>query len=236
VKLFAALMIAFAPAPAADLLVAAASDLAPLTQSLEAGFKQASGQRVIFTLASSGSIAQQIENGAPFDVFLSANDQYVNDLVAKGRLLSDSVVLYAHGRIALWSRDGSIQSLDDLTKPQVKHVAIPNPEYAPYGVAARRAMETRGVWKTVEPKIVYSENVRQALQFAESGNVDAVLTSWTLLHGKGILLPEAWHDPIRQAAGVVKSSKQPEAARAFLKFLTGASGRKVFQDGGLIPQ
>ncbi|MGH9591760.1 MAG: molybdate ABC transporter substrate-binding protein [Bryobacteraceae bacterium] len=234
-KWFAALLIALAPASGADLLVAAASDLAPLTRPLEAGFKKASGQRVIFTLASSGSLAQQIDNGAPFDVFLSANDQYVKELVAKGRLVSDSVVVYAHGRIALWSRDGSVHSLEDLAKPQVKHVAIPNPEHAPYGVAARGAMERRGVWKAVEPKVVYGENVRQALQFAESGNVDAVLTSWTLLQGKGVLLPEEWHDPIRQAGGVVKSSTQPEAARGFLRFLTGAAGRKILQDGGLFP-
>ena len=109
----------------------------------------------------------------------------------------------------------------------------PNPQFAPYGVAARAALESQGLWKEVEPKIVYGENVRQALQFAESGNVEAVITSWTLLNGKGTLLPAEWHSPIRQTGAVVKSSKQPDAARRFLKFLMSPEAQKILQDGGL---
>ena len=95
----------------------------------------------------------------------------------------------------------------------MKHLAIPNPEHAPYGVAAREALENRKLWKQIQPKIVYGENVSQALQFAESGNADAVITSWTLLKGRGILLPDSWHKPIRQAGAVVKSSQQPACSR-----------------------
>ena len=113
------------------------------------------------------------------------------------------------------------------------HLAIPNPQHAPYGVAARQAFESQGVWKEVEPKIVYGENVRQALQFAESGNVDAVITSWTLLIGKGKLLPAEWHSPIRQTGAVVKSSGQHDAAVRFLKFLAGAEAQKILNNGGL---
>jgi molybdate transport system substrate-binding protein len=87
----------------------------------------------------------------------------------------------------------------------------------------------------LQPKIVYGENVRQAMQFAESGNADAVITSWTLLIGRGVLLPAEWHDPIRQTGGVVKGSGQAALARQFLKFLTGAEGRKILQSGGLFP-
>jgi molybdate transport system substrate-binding protein len=212
---------------AADLLIAAASDLAPLAPKIEKAYKE----KIRFTLASSGSLKQQIENGAPFDVFLSANEQYVKDLAAAG-LVTDSTI-YAIGRIALWSPNGSVASFADLKKKSVTHLAIPNPEHAPYGLAARQALESQGVWKDVEPKIVYGENVRQALQFAESGNVEAVITSWTLLIGKGTLLPAAWHAPISQTGAVVKSSAQADSARRFLKFLMSPEAQKILNDGGL---
>jgi molybdate transport system substrate-binding protein len=226
-KTLAALLLFSLSTRAADLIVAAASDLAPLAPKLESAYKE----KIRFTLASSGSLKQQIENGAPFDVFLSASEQYVKDLAAAG-LVTDTTI-YAIGRIALWSPNNSVSSLSDLTKKSVTHLSIPNPQHAPYGVAARQALESQGVWKDVEPKIVYGENVRQALQFAESGNVEAVITSWTLLIGKGTLLPAEWHSPIRQTGAVVKSSSQADAARRFLKFLTGPEAQKILKDGGL---
>jgi molybdate transport system substrate-binding protein len=233
-RLLPALLACLWPVRAADLLVAAASDIAPMTAALEAGFAKTSGQRVRFTLASSGSLARQIENGAPFDVFLSASDIYVNGLSAGGFLDRATVVTYGYGRVALWSANGSARSLDDLKQPEVRHIAIPNPQHAPYGLAARQILESRGLWKSLEPKIVYGENVRQALQFAQSRNAEAVLTSWTLLKGKGILLPAEWHAPIRQTGAVVKASSQAQAARGFLQFLQSPEGKKILQDGGLI--
>jgi molybdate transport system substrate-binding protein len=226
-KPFALLLLSFLPMPAAELIVAAASDLAPLAPKLE----KASPEKIRFTLASSGSLKQQIENGAPFDVFLSANEQYVKDLAVAG-LVTDPTI-YATGRIALWSPNGSVKSLADLKNKSIIHLAIPNPRFAPYGVAARQALESQDIWKDVEPKIVYGENVRQALQFAESGNVDAVITSWTLLIGKGTLLPAEWHAPIRQTGAIVKSSAHQDAARRFLKFLTGPEAQKILRAGGL---
>ena len=225
-------------ARATDLLVAGAADLAPLTSALEQGFEHAPNTpaqtKVRFTLASTGSLARQIESGAPLDVFLSADERTVKDLVASGRLEPD-ILVYARGRLGLWSKDGRVRSLGDLKKPGVIHIAIANPEHAPYGIAARKALETQGLWSEVQPKVVYGENVRQTMQFAESGNADAVITSWTLLIGRGVLLPAEWHDPIRQAGGVVKSSGQLALARQFLKFLTSAEGRKILLNGGLFP-
>ncbi len=224
-------LLAIAPVQAADLLVAAASDLAPFAPAFEKAFPTA---KVRFTIASSGSLARQIENGAPYDVFLSANEQYVRDLAAKGYIDPATIVIYASGRLGLWSADGSIRSFDDLTKPGVKHIAIPNPEFAPYGIAAKKALETRGLWKQLEPKIVYGENVRQALQFAESRNADAVITSWTLLKDRGVLVPAEWHDPIRQAGAMVKTSSHP-AAKAFLHFLLSAEAKRILDSGSLFP-
>jgi molybdate transport system substrate-binding protein len=226
-KFLTAILFCCLSSRAADLIVATASDLSPLAPKLEKAYPE----KIRFTLASSGSLKQQIENGAPFDVYLSANEQYVKDLVAAG-LVTDAAV-YAIGRIALWSPNGSVHSFADLKKSTVTHLAIPNPKFAPYGVAAREALQSQGVWKDVEPKIVYGENVRQTLQFAESGNVEAVITSWTLLHGKGTLLPAEWHSPIRQTGAVVKSTTQPDAARKFLKFLLGPEAQKILNDGGL---
>ena len=224
----AALLLALGTARGADLLVAAASDLAPLASQLADKF-----QNVRFTLGSSGALARQIENGAPFDVFLSANDDYIRQLMASGDIEPSSVVVYAIGRIALWSPNGLAHTLDDLRKPEVKKIAIANPAHAPYGVAAQKALEKAGLWKTIEPKIVYGENVRQALQFAESGNADAVITSWTLLIGRGVLIPADLYPPIRQAGGIVKSSLKVSTGRQFLRFLTGAEGRRILEGGGL---
>jgi molybdate transport system substrate-binding protein len=232
-RLLIAILCVAGSATAADLLVAGASDLAPLTSNLSQAFERSHHTKVTFTLASSGSLAKQVENGAPFDVFLSADERLVKELVSSGHMESSTV--YALGRIALWSKDGRVKSFSDLKKPDVLHIAIANPEHAPYGVAAKKALETQGLWRDVQPKIVYGENVRQAMQFAESSNADAVITSWTLLIGRGILLPAEWHDPIRQAGGVVKSSGQIAVARQFLEFLISAEGRKILEAGGLFP-
>jgi molybdate transport system substrate-binding protein len=217
----------------AELVVAAASDLAPLGPAITAGFARETGHTLRFTFGSSGSLARQIENGAPYDVFLAASDIYARDLAAQGHV--GTGVIYAFGRVALWSADGAVRELGDLNKTQVRHVAMANPAHAPYGAAAKQVLERQGFWTSVEPKLVYGENVRQALQFAESRNADAVLTSWTLLKGRGVLLPAEWHDPIRQTGAVVRSSRAPDAAAALLRFLTSSTGQGILSSGGLTP-
>jgi len=234
VLLSSCILIFALPALPAQILVAAASDLAPLERPLAAAFHSATSHSLRFTLGSSGMLARQIRYGAPYDVYLSANEQYVEELADSGHLLEDSRRVYARGRLALWSPQGSIGSLRDLLSPPVRHVAMANPAHAPYGVAARQALEHQRLWETLQPKIVFAENVRQAFQYAESGNADAVITSWTLLFDKGgILLPEQWHAPILQAGGVLKSSKQPALARRFLDFLTSPQGRAILLQYGL---
>jgi molybdate transport system substrate-binding protein len=222
-------------ASAEELIVAAASDLAPLGAALEAGFQKATGNTLRFTFGSSGSLSSQIENGAPYDVFLAASEMYAQDLVAKGQVLARPVTVYALGRVALWSPANSVRQLNEMTSLQVRHIAIANPLHAPYGVAAKQALERQGLWKQIEPKIVFGENVRQALQFAESGNADAVITSWTLLKGRGTLLPAEWHDPIRQTAVIVKSSVHVDTAKSLLVFLTSPAGQAILTEGGLFP-
>lgn len=222
-------------ATAAELLVAAASDLAPLQGQLGAAFAQQSGVKVLWSTGASGTLAQQIANGAPHDVFLSANRQFVEDLVKAGRIDGSSVFVYATGRIGVWSVKGNVRRLEDLVGAGVRTIAIPNPRFAPYGVAARQALEAAGLWQQVSGRIVYAENVRQSMQYAESGNADAVITSWTLLQGRegSSLLAETLHAPIAQAAGMrVDTEHRAEAVR-FLEFLRSPAAVRIFAAHGL---
>ncbi len=160
----------------------------------------------------------------------------MQQLAKDGLLVPGSVRSYATGRIGLWSPTGAIKTLKDLTRPEVRHIALPNPQHAPYGVAARAILQKAGLWEVLQPKIVLAENVRQAYEFAHTGNADAVLTSWTLLQNQGgTLLPEKDHAPIRQSGGVVRGCRNEKAARAFLDFLTSPAGQQILAKFGLSP-
>lgn len=174
-------------------------------------------------------LARQIENGAPYDAYLSANERFVRDLAAQGRLDPKSVRVYALGRIATWSKRGTEIGA-------ARRIAIANPAHAPYGVAAKQALEKQGIWPAIESRVVYGENVRQALQFAESGNVEVAITAWSLVFDRGgILLAAELHAPIRQTAGVVAASGQRELAARLLDFLGGKAGQDLLARYGLFP-
>ena len=219
------------------LTVAAASDLSNLEPDLLASFRKSQpGLTLRFVTAASGVLSQQIQNGAPYDVFLSANAQYVDKLAANGKLRPDSVLTYAVGRVGVLWRDGKSHPLSDLKQPAVRFVAIPNPKLAPYGVAAIESLRHEGLWTAVKPKIVYGENVRQTLQLLESGNADAVLTADSLLGGKHPdVIPDSWHRPITQKAGAVAASKNKEAAGRFLIYLKSPAARALFAKYGFGP-
>jgi molybdate transport system substrate-binding protein len=218
---------------AEELLVAAAADLSTAAPALQDAFTRTSGFTLKWVFGGSGALARQIEAGAPFDLYLSANERFVKDLALAGRLLPGSVSVYALGRLGLWSKAGSYRSEDDLRKPALRYLALPNPALAPYGAAAKEFLLSRKLWTQVEPKVVYAENVLQALQFAESGNADAVITAWSLVKSRGgvLLAPDAY-SPLRQAGAVVRTSKQPAAGARFLAFLTGIEGRAVLENFG----
>lgn len=214
-----------------EVLVAAAADLARIQPSLSASFAKSTGYTVRFSFGASGMLARQIENGAPFDVFLSANEQFVRDLAASGAILPQSVRVYAQGRLGLWSRGGRTGTLEDLIS--ARHIAIANPLHAPYGIAAQEALKRKGLWNRLAARMVYGENVRQALQYAETGNADAVITAWSLVFDRGgVPLPASLHAPIRQSGGVTATSRHREAATAFMNFLTGPAGREVLNRYG----
>jgi molybdate transport system substrate-binding protein len=219
------------------LTIAAASDLTKLEIPLQQTFEKTNPIRLRWVTGASATLAQQIENGAPYDVFLSANAQFVERLVSKRKIEPHSVQAYAVGRVGLLWRDGKSYHINNLAFGWVRFVALPNPQLAPYGLAAQQALEHLGIWKAVQPKVVYGENVRQTLQLFDSGNADAVLTSDSLLQGRAAtLIPESWHAPIVQKAGIVVGTPHADAARQFLAFLRSPAGGSIFQAFGFSRQ
>lgn len=225
---------AFAQSPSPPLLIAAASDLAPLDQPLSEALSRELATPVRFVFASSGQLAAQIRNGAPYDLYLAAAIQYARDLESAGHLRTASVLPYATGRAGMWSKGGKIKSLDDLTLPSVRHIALPNPAHAPYGAAARQLLENLGYWPRIQSKIVLAENARQALQFAERGNADAVLTSWSLIFDRpdAVRLPDRYTLLVQGGGVVARSTRGYEAAKA-LAYLRSAEGRALLARFGL---
>lgn len=228
------------------LTVSAAADLTYAFQEIAAQFQAETGHRVVFNFGSTGQLAQQIEQGAPVDLFAAANVSFVEELAQQGLVLPDTVQLYARGRITLWTRADSpleIAQLADLLRPEVHRVAIANPDHAPYGMAARQAMQTAGVWEAVQPKLVLGENVRQTLQYAETGNVDVAIVALSLSvpaaagpdgPGRWTLIPQEMHLPIDQALAVIKGTPHEAAARAFALFVNGPQGRPIMRKYGFV--
>jgi molybdate transport system substrate-binding protein len=229
----ACLLPAFACAQT-TLTVAAASDLTNVEPALAAAFRKYEPKtEVRFVTAASAMLREQIDSGAPYDVFLSANAEFVDKLASSGKLTSTSVKSYATGRVGILWKDQKRHNINDLTQSWVRFVAMPNPKLAPYGVAAHQALEHAGIWKQVQPKVVYGENVRQTLQLFESGNADAVLTSDSLLQGKSAdLIPADWHKPIVQKGGIVAASANQQVAHKFLDFVLSPDGQAVFAKFG----
>jgi molybdate transport system substrate-binding protein len=223
-----------------EITVAAASDLQFAFADIAELFEQETGQQVTLVFGSTGQLAQQIENGAPYDLFAAANVDFIHQLQEKGLVLGDSVTLYARGRLVLVvNREAGVTaaSLEDLLDPAIRQVAIANPEHAPYGIAARQALEAAGLWETLRPRIVYSENVRQALQFVQTGDAQAGIVALSVAGVPEItwtLIDETLHQPLDQALAVVASSPQPEAAGEFARFVNGEQGRPVMRRYGFV--
>jgi len=224
------------------LTVAAAADLTPAFQELGLLFTKQTGIEVVFSFGSSGQLAQQIEKGAPVDVFASANRSYVDDLEQAGLVISDTVALYAQGRLTIWTRADrglTFSTLADLTREGVKRIAIANPEHAPYGVASREALQSAGLWEALQPKLILGENVAQTLQYAETGNVDVAIIALSLSvaagdAGRYALIPAELHNPLNQALAVVANTLHEAEARQFAAFVNSEVGREVMRRYGFV--
>jgi molybdate transport system substrate-binding protein len=220
--------------------VSAAADLTPAFQEIGREFERQEGTKVVFNFGSTGQLAQQIEQGAPVDLFAAANVSFIDGLEQKGLVVNDTKALYAQGRITLWTRADSalkLERVEDLARPEVKRVAIANPEHAPYGAAAREALQAAGVWEAVQPKLVYGENISQTLQYAESGNADAAVVALSLStqsKGRWALIPAELHKPLNQALAVIRGTRHEQEARRFAAFVNSPKGREVMRRYGFV--
>lgn len=239
----ALLMAPFAPVAAAQpARVAAASDLQFVLPDLAAAFHRAGTHRVVLSFGSSGNFARQIQQGAPYDLFLSADESFVARLADAG-LTRDRGTLYAMGHIALIVPAGSPVALDPKLEGLkrdwhlVERFAIAHPELAPYGRAAREALQRLGMWDLAVSRLVLGENVSQATQFVVAGSAQAGIVSLSLASSPAVAaktrhlaLPRALHEPLRQRMVLMKNAAP--AAAAFHDFVAGAEGQAVFARHG----
>lgn len=224
--------------------VAAASDLRFALEEIASRYARGLGGAVRITYGSSGNFRRQIAEGAPFELFLSADESYVLALAREGRL-EDEGVLYASGRLVLFAPQGSRVDAAGGLRALARYVqgggtgkvAIAHPDHAPYGRAAREALRHAGLWEALQGRLVLGENVSQAAQFATSGNAVAGIFAYSLTfspavasRGRFALIPQEAHAPLRQRMALVKGAG-PEA-RAFFRFLQGAEARAVFSRHG----
>jgi len=222
------------------LTVFAASDLGPAFKRIVPQFERKASARITLVLGSTGMLAQQIRNGAPADVFFAANETFVTQLSTEHLTLKTSEAVYARGRVAVVAlRSGGLKvdSLTDLADARVKRVAIANPQHAPYGVAAKQALEAAGLWTAVEPKLVFGENVQQAVQFVRSGSAEAGIVARSVSDTPDLtwrLVDERLHAALDQVAVVLARTKEPRAAASFIEFVNSVDGRAAMRQFGFL--
>lgn len=231
------------PARAQKVAVAAAADLKFAMTDVVVQYEKQTGTKINVTYGSSGNFFSQLQNGAPFDLFFSADIDYARKLDAAGLTEPGTLYLYAIGRIVIWAPansplDVSKSGWKTLLDERVQKVAIANPEHAPYGRAAVAAMQKAGIYEQVKPKLVFGENISQAAQFVQSGNAQlgilalSLAVSTAMKDGKRWDIPEDTHPPIEQAAIVMKNAKNKDAACAFMDFVKSDAARATLAKYG----
>lgn len=222
------------------LTVYAAADLAFALKEIAAAFESSFKVDVVLVLGSTGNLAHQVEHGAPADVFFAANESFIDRLIERGAVLRDSRALYAQGRIVLATAKVSGPKLTDLRQlldARIRRVAIANPLHAPYGKAAEEALRRVGAWEVLRPKLIHAENIRQALQFLQTGAADAGIVALSVANVpevEWVPIEPSLHTPLNQVAAVVRRSAHPDLALAFVRFVTGPQGRPVMKRFGFV--
>jgi molybdate transport system substrate-binding protein len=226
------------------LTVAAAANLGPALREISANFERRAGTHVALVYGSSGSLATQIENGAPYDVFMSADLDYPHRLESQGLAVLGSLTTYASGNLVLWApktlaADLRVLGMKALTAPEVRTIAIANPEHAPYGKAAVGALRRANLYDALKSKLVLGEDVAQAAQFVVSGNAQVGIIPLSLAMapelargGQRWELPQEMCPPIAQAAVVLRKSKHEKLAQDFVNYLKTGEAAAVFRHYG----
>jgi molybdate transport system substrate-binding protein len=226
-----------------EIRIAAAADLKFAMAELSEKFEKQTGMRVKVTYGSSGNFFSQLQNGAPFDLFFSADIEYPKKLESAGLAEPQTLYEYAIGRIVIWTPadakvDVTKEGWKSLLDASVEKIAIANPEHAPYGRAAVAALQKAGIYESVKAKLVYGDNISQAAQFVQSGNAQAGIVAKSLAvspamrDGKRWEIPADMHPALEQGAVILKDAKNKDAARAFLEFVKSPAGPPVLSKYG----
>ena len=221
-----------------QLTVAAAANLTDALSEIGPRFTSATGIRLVLSFGATADLAKQIENGAPFDVFLAADTEHVDQLESKGLLTPGSRAIYARGRLVMWLPPGSrlkAEKIQDITAKQFERIAIAKPDLAPYGRAAVESLGKLQIWSEVAKKVIYAQNVSQAKQYTATGNAEAAFIPLALVkpgEGTYIEVGEELHQPIDQALGVVKESTKQSQARRLVDFLLSPEGCDLLTKNG----
>ena len=227
------------------LVIAAASDLNFALKEIIAEFEITSGDKVKLSLGSSGNFFAQIQHGAPYDLYFSADIRYPQKLVESGHAVADSLYRYAIGRIVVWTPNQSSihieRGLETLLDPHIRKIAIANPKHAPYGRAAVAAMEHAQVYDRIKDKLVLGENISQSAQFVESGAADVGIIALSLAlappmqaAGHYWEIPADAYPPIEQGVVMLMGGKNQASAKAFLSFIQGAEGQTIMTRYGFV--
>ncbi|MBI3399598.1 MAG: molybdate ABC transporter substrate-binding protein [Deltaproteobacteria bacterium] len=235
-----------------SLTIAVAADLSFAFTEISGQFEKESDIKIVLSFGSTGMFARQIENGAPFDIFFAANEKYIDELASKGLIIPGTKQLYAQGRLVLavnkklvpaGSKQGSgvnIRKPEDLLDPSIKKIAIANPDHAPYGIAAKEAMIKLELWDKLKPKMIYAENIRQAVQFVQTGDASAGIVALSVADVPEItytIIDSSLHNPINQAVAIIKTTKVERDTRLFIDYVNSPAGRAIMKKYGFgLPQ
>lgn len=233
-----------AAAHAEKITIAAAADLKFALDEVVTAFKKSNPTEEIEVIyGSSGKAHTQIQQGAPYDLYFSADVSYPQELIKGGFSASTEVTPYALGRIVLWSssRDASKMTLESLTDPKIAHIAIANPKHAPYGKRAEEALRASGLWEKVEPKLIFGENITQTAQFVQTGNAEVGILALSIamapeLSSKGAhyLIPDNLHEPLNQGFIIIKRAENNKLAKQFADYMGSKDARVIMTQYGFV--
>jgi molybdate transport system substrate-binding protein len=221
-----------------EITVAAAANLTDAFAELGQEFTTRTGVRVVFSFGATADLAKQVENGAPFDVFASADVEHIERLDSEKLIVPGASKVFARGRLVLWIPPGSslaLSRVEEITRAEVERVAVAKPDVAPYGRAAVEALRALNLWSQIEPKVIYGQSVAQAKQYAATGNAEVAFIPRALVktgEGHSIEIDERLHHPLDHAIAVIKDSREQENAQRFLSFVLSPEGQALLERYG----